>query len=116
MLDKSLIELTTEAVALRNKLEELHAERVAISQKMNDAKHAYLDAICPFKIGDIVDCCGWTHEGKRMSIIDRHIRDRIYDWEWKVVGVILRKDGTLSKHTGEFTESQYSSSIGKSKP
>lgn len=58
---------------------------------------------CPLRNGDIVECCGYSHNGKMMRV------ERIGppkwggDEGWQVSGPVLKKDGTDSAHSGVFT-------------
>jgi len=56
-------------------MKELHEEVSSIEKQLNEleqrlseARQKVADKSCPFKIGDIVDNCGYTHRGFKIKI------------------------------------------------
>lgn len=100
--------------AIRRELDKYDGIIKATHRQLYKLKEDYASVTCPFKIGDVVTCYGYAHTGKKLRITDIWCQDFAYDWEWKVRGLILLKDGTPGSNKGEFSQRQYSNSIGKS--
>ena len=92
-------------------IKELRAKRDEAERHLDEAKSRLLQArhemarqLCPHKVGDIVDCGGWSHKGKKM-LVD-FIGAPKCDWDcgekWRVSGFVLKKDGTVGGIHYEF--------------
>ena len=89
-------------------LEKLQAELKAIDdevkavQSKRGAVRDRLATLCPIQIGDVVECNGFSHTGKKMVV--EHVSYKPMSWSkslWVCSGTILKKDGSPSKHVGE---------------
>jgi hypothetical protein len=83
---------------LDKKLKDATEAAEAATRELNDALDAYAIQMCPHKVGDIIDCQGWSHKGKKMivdSITRTKYRGRWTKEKWRVMGRILKKDGTI---------------------
>jgi len=76
----------------------------------------YAGLACPFKIGEKVSICGYSHS-KKTGVVEEIIGIDSYsdDLEWKVIGTVLKKNGEKSLLKFDFTESNYENSKKKEK-
>lgn len=69
-------------------------------QALNDALDEMARQYCPHKVGDTIDCGGYSYRGKKM-IVDRIARTshRSSYWpeKWRVFGRVLKKDGSIGQ-------------------
>lgn len=88
-----------------NEIKELDAR----IQVLNEARKVLLKEwaieACPYAVGDIVEVRGYSHIGKKCRI-DRVGWTHGYseDYQWKVVGTLILKDGSLGKVTVDWSE------------
>lgn len=77
------------------------------NSELRDIRMSYAHQECPLKIGEVVECLGWNHNGKKMRI--NYIGNAKYSsgGYWMVSGVVLKKDGSDSKFNGDFDQSDY---------
>ena len=82
---------------LTNQIEQHEESRRKLLQQ-------YADATCPYKVGDIIEVKGWTYAGRQMRVDKvRGIRAWGGKYDWRVVGTIIKKDGTPGKQTADWT-------------
>ncbi len=91
---------------LLQQYQELDKLRIAAIEKSNVALQQYAEMDCPYKVGEIVIIEGCSFNGKRGVIkkvggsIGWSIRGS--NPEWYVEGIVLKADGTESKHWFKF--------------
>lgn len=90
-----------------NLIEKLEAEIDKLKKELSSLLNEHAAELCPYKIGDIVKVGGYSHYGKQCRI-DRIVPDRSFrdQLTWKVIGTVLRKDGSASKIQVDWSESQ----------
>jgi hypothetical protein len=60
---------------------------------------------CPYKVGDIVTVCGYSHKGKRCKVTDvGWSQDWCGKYKWTVRGVVVLKNGELGKLTADWNQ------------
>lgn len=62
---------------------------------------------CPFRVGDIVEACGYEYRGKmiRVGFISGAVTAK--GLRWHVEGQVLRKDGSSSARSASFSQFNY---------
>lgn len=70
-------------------------------------RKAFAEQECPHKVGDTVDICGYSFKGKQMQVVAVCPNEWDYYGKWKVIGRVIKKDGTLGEQNAEYTERQY---------
>jgi hypothetical protein len=87
---------------------ELNAAKKAASeaqQRLNNALNEMAQQYCPHKVGDVIDCGGWSHKGKKM-IVDYIGKPKYWSRfsreKWRVTGRVFKKDGTIGQLICEF--------------
>jgi hypothetical protein len=75
-------------------------------------EETYAKENCPFKIGEIVEILGNSHNGKGGIIHNISGQEGWFDnkLEWKVTGNVLKKDGTEGMQYFSFNENDYNRS------
>jgi hypothetical protein len=76
--------------AFNEKSKELNAARIALF----NAKDLFAQQNCQHKVGDVIDCGGYSHQGKKM-VVDRIERPDWSGYDWRVCGRPLKKDGSI---------------------
>lgn len=88
-----------------------HSKAEAVAHEAAVAmRDRYAQAICPFKVGDVVPNCGYSYTGKPMRIDAIFGRDRGDGIEWAVHGRLFTAKGQQMKrhrHDGAFNQSQW---------
>ncbi len=96
--------------SMRTKLEEIK-ELDAKIESLHESRKLLLSEwaaeACPYAVGDIVEVRGYSHIGKKCRI-DRVGWTHGYSegYQWKVIGTLILKDGSLGKITVDWTECQ----------
>lgn len=93
----------------KQEIQDQLAHLQATKEQFEKDATAYAQSICPFKVGDTIDC-KLTFFGKKMLVEEvnfktkRTYRSKDFDFEivWEVKGTVFKKDGTLSKNTCSF--------------
>jgi hypothetical protein len=87
-------------------------ESARVNKELLELGLAYAEQECPFAVWDIVEVKGYTYKGKKMQVIKivepRHGLQ--YGNTWRVIGIVLKKDGTFSKALTEMSQYQYEKS------
>ena len=86
---------------LKDKLSLAESAASAAKQELNKALDGMARQNCPHAVGDVIDCQGWSHKGKKM-VVDHIGRSRWLDGKWKVTGRVFKKDGSLGQLICEF--------------
>lgn len=84
---------------LTRQIETLTAERSALAQ-------VWAESACPYKVGDVVECKGYSYRGKKCQIASIGYRIGRLSLRWQVKAVVLKADGTPSSRVVDWTESQ----------
>jgi hypothetical protein len=83
-------------------LKQALAEREALSKVITQLSDQFLSEVAPYKVGDIVDCQGYSYKGKKVKINEiRIVIDRNMLYDIKVYATVLKKDGSES---GNYTD------------
>jgi hypothetical protein len=95
--------MTKEKIAELEKLKELKsAEYAAAKKALSDAQDELAIQLCPHKVGDIVECDGYSHKGKKMVVREIKKPRWSYRSSWAVSGFVLKSDGSEGKVNYEF--------------
>ena len=87
--------------ALKEKLKQAEEVRNQASSELITAQDKMAAQICPHRVGDIIDCGGYSHKGKKM-LVDGIIRARYSSDDWRVIGRVIKKDSTVGTLFYEF--------------
>ena len=93
-------ELLTSVAALDVEIAAKQKERDSLLQR-------WANAVCPHQVGDVVMARGYSYKGKRCRITKVFAKE---DWKgllWAVYAVVLRKDGSDSRNTAAFDQSDW---------
>jgi len=91
--------------------DDLKAANIALKQAQDDIediKKKIIETLCPIKVGDIVviDGHGWyaSYEGQKMKVTRVILGKDGYkdDYEWRIIGNVLNKDGKAGNRTSNF--------------
>ena len=86
-------------------------------QKLENARkimrQLYAEESCPFKIGDIVTCYGYSYTGKKMIVERIYFSDWIQSHGWAVEGLILLDNGKPGSRRTNFRVDQYENKKNK---
>ena len=79
------------------------AERAAsaANQELNKALDEMARQNCPHAVGDVIDCQGWSHKGKKM-VVDYIGKPKWSREKWRVTGRVFKKDGSIGQLICEF--------------
>lgn len=93
--------LLIELAECDKRIEEINKSREQIFVRL-------LELVCPFQIGDITECVGYTHRGKRMRVDSRIVQRSDHgNYYWLVSGRVIKRNGAGSNYTAEFTMMDY---------
>jgi len=88
---------------LIDEIKALDAKIDILMRDRAEKKQSLADLICPYKVGDLAKIKGYTHRGKACVIISVSLSVFCGEFEWKVYGKVLKKDGSESKTTCSWT-------------
>lgn len=71
----------------------------AESKKLDELLKTAIDAICPYKVGDIVPVHGYSHSGKKCRVKSIYLSA---DYEISIRGTVIKKDGSDSDFTASW--------------
>lgn len=77
--------------------------------KLRELKKEFAEQQCPLEVGQIVECCGYSHKGKKMKISNIFPPKFWFEGDWRVVGIVIKKDGTEGAQTADFSQKQWES-------
>lgn len=101
MITKSEIE------AFENTCNALHETYAKACDQLRSLKDQYAEQECPFSVGEIVKVQGYSHRGKSMKITKILAPLHSFEGAWRVVGFVVKKDGTPGKVEATFSESDH---------
>lgn len=78
-------------------------------EKFDKIQREFAIQECPFSVGDVIDCLGYSHKGKKMVVTGIGSARHSFAGDWRVIGDVLRKDGTPGKLYTDFSHTQYRS-------
>lgn len=91
----------------REQIKELENQEIKAKKARQDAVREFALQECPLKVGQIVDCVGWTHKGKKMKIDSIVPPQCTFDGDWRVRGHVIKKSGEVGSLTAGFSQTDY---------
>lgn len=74
---------------------------------MSEARRKFALQECPIRVGDIVECAGYSHKGKKMQVDSVLPPKYSFDGDWRVCGTILNKDEKPGKTKTSFSHKNW---------
>jgi len=76
----------------------LSAKKRNCQNNIDELEQTLANILCPFKVGDDITICGYSHAGKKGKV--EKIKGRYLEWDefrWFISGYVYKKNGGLSK-------------------
>lgn len=92
-----------ENVKQKRAAHDLAAEQLRVCrEELVIAKDALAISLCHHRVGDVIDCGGYAHQGKKM-FVDKITAAKYSSGDWLVIGRIMKKNGEPSNIYYEFS-------------